>query len=168
MRAYAQPNQPDKAQNAKRVFDQMMTLYEDGLLNDAPSRDTFTAVLKACTHTKGISREKKRELEICQTIYDMISSCKHCSHNEATYGAYIGAIRNCMERGEERKRVLSLAFERCASEGFVDTFILEQLRRSVSTAEFKDIVGKNLSEKAVLDIDDCPRYWRRNVVNRTS
>ena len=168
IRAYSQPNQPEKAQNAKRVFDQMMALHSDGFLDAAPSRDAFTAVLKACSHSKGISREKELELDICQTMYQMICCQKYCSHNEATYGAYIGAIRNCMRRGAERTAVLKRAFGLCCDDGFVDSYIIGQLRRSVSLEEFKDIVGSGLGEKTVLNMNDIPTYWGRNIVARPS
>jgi hypothetical protein len=146
----------------------MMTLHEDGFFDEAPSRDAFTAVLKACSHSKGIAREKARELEICQTIFEIICCGKYCSHNEATYGAYLGAVRNCMGRGAARKSVLKSAFERCCNDGFVDGFIIGQLRRSLSPEEFKDIVGLDFGEGTVLNMDDCPTYWGRNIVARQS
>jgi hypothetical protein len=140
IRAYAQPNQADKAQNAIRVFDEMMILYDDGVLDGVPGREAFIAVLKACSHSKGISHEKKPELDIVHRVYAMICSGKYCSHNEATYGSYIGAIRNCMERGESRKSVMKSAFDRCCNDGFVDGFIVGQLRRSLSHEDFKDVI----------------------------
>jgi hypothetical protein len=165
IRAYAQPNQADKAQNAIRVFDEMMILYDDGVLDGVPGREAFIAVLKACSHSKGISHEKKPELDIVHRVYAMICSGKYCSHNEATYGSYIGAIRNCMERGESRKSVMKSAFDRCCNDGFVDGFIVGQLRRSLSHEDFKDVVGHHVAESSPLNF---PQYWGRNVAKRSA
>lgn len=166
IRAYAQPNQPEKAQNAKRVFDRMLTLHNEGFLTEAPRRDAFIAVLKACSHARGISYGKRQELDIAKVIYKMICNGRYCSHNEASYGAYIGAIRNCMERGPLRTSVFKASFERCCNEGFVDVFIIGQLRRSLTPQEFEKILGKDLSTKRIVEIDDLPSYWCRNVVNQ--
>jgi hypothetical protein len=113
----------------------MIFLCDDGVLHGTRGREAFTAVLKACSHAKGMSHEKKPELDIVHRIYAMICSGKYCSHNEATYGAYIGALRNCMERGNLRTSVLKSVFDRCCNDGFVDEFIVGQLQRSLSHEE---------------------------------
>lgn len=143
-----------------------MKLYDDGVLDGVPNREAFTAVLKACSHAKGISYEKKPELDIVHRIYTLICSGKYCNHNEATYGAYIGAIRNCMERGELRKSVMKSAFDRCCNDGFVDGFIIGQLRRSLSHDEFQDVVGHDVSEMSPLHNCRLPQYWGRNIIKR--
>jgi len=163
IRAYAQPNQPAKAHNAKRVFDRMIAMYDDGFLQDAPNLDAFTAVLKACSHAKGISYPKREELQIAQELYATLCGGTYCSHNEASYGAYMGAVRNCMERGPQRTSVLKICFERCRTDGFVDGFILGQLRRSVTSEEFAELVGNDLAQNKKLEIPDLPTYWTRNV-----
>lgn len=167
IRAYAQPNQPEKAQNAKRVFDRMIILHDNGFLSlaEGSTRDAFVAVLKACSHARGISYKKKRELDIVTIMYSMICNGKYCSHNEASYGAYIGAVRNCMERGPARTSVLKLCFERCCSEGFVDAFIIGQLKRSLTPREFDEIVGSAVPTKGTIETKDLPMYWCRNVAN---
>jgi hypothetical protein len=166
IRAYAQPNQPEKAQNAKRVFDRMLTLHDNGFLAEVPERDAFIAVLKACSHARGISYEKKRELDIVKIMYALICNGKYCSHNEASYGAYIGAVRNCMERSPIRTSVLKMSFERCCNEGFVDAFILGQLKRSLTPREFEEIVGNAVPTKGIIETNDLPTYWCRNVVKQ--
>lgn len=163
IRAYSQPNQPKKAQNAKRVFDRMMTMHDDGFLQGAPSRDAFIAVLKACSHARGIAYQKSEELKVVQELYVILCGNKHCSHNEASYGAYMGAVRNCMERGSVRTSVLKKSFERCCNDGFVDGFILGQLRRSLTPTEFKEFVGSDLAQKRTPELADLPTYWTRNI-----
>jgi hypothetical protein len=144
----------------------MIMLCDDGVLRGARGREAFTAVLKACSHAKGMPHEKKLELDIVHRIYAMICSGKYCSHNEATYGAYIGAVRNCMGRGDLRTSVLKSAFDRCCNDGFVDGFIVGQLRRSLSHDEFNDVVGYHVAELSPFHIGCLPQYWGRNVVKR--
>jgi hypothetical protein len=141
----------------------MLILHNDGFLAEGPKRDAFIAVLKACSHARGISYEKKRELDIVKIMYSMICNGKYCTHNEASYGAYIGAVRNCMERGPVRTSVFKECFERCSSEGFVDAFIIGQLKRSLTPREFDEIVGTAVPTKGI--IDTTPMYWCRNVAN---
>jgi hypothetical protein len=188
IRAYSQPNQPDKAENAMRILQQMISLHESQSFfgshhhpNPHCFRDALVAVLKACSHSKGLSYNKQRELAIVQRVQDMIKNGTFgVRSNEVTYGAYMGAIRNCMARGKERTRLLQETFETCSMEGFVDIFVLGQLRRSVSCAEFEDMVGRKIIDESTInatppanittttsqtwETQDIPSYWRRNVV----
>jgi hypothetical protein len=143
------------------------------------------AVLKACSHSKGLSYDKQRELEIIQQVQNMIVSGTYGIHpNEITYGAYMGAIRNCMARSNERTNLLQTTFEQCSSEGYVDIFVLSQLRRSISNAEFQDMMGNMTSFSPSMEnptitatttttttspsfeMQQIPNYWRRNVMTK--
>jgi hypothetical protein len=168
----------------------MISLHENqGFFGSHPNphgfRDALVAVLKACSHSKGLSYDKQRELAIVQRVQDMIRNGTYgVRPNEVTYGAYMGAIRNCMARGMERTILLQEAFEQCSSEGYVDVFVLGQLRRSVSATEFQDLLGRmgmedpntagtkttttttTTTTSRALEMQHIPSYWRRNIMTK--
>lgn len=140
----------------------MVSLRNEGLLDEAPTGEVLTAVLKACAHAKGIAHEKREELNIAQEVYESFQEY-NCTHNEASFAAYIGAVRNCMERGHKRTSVVREVFEMARAEGFVDTFIVGQIRRSVSRGDFEEMVGSELANIKNIEMKDIPAYWMRSI-----
>ena len=93
--------------------------------------------------------------------------------NNITYGTLFKAIANCMPLGDDRDQLTRQLFDQCADEGFVDMFVLSQVRNA-NPQLYRELVEAPCGLGASCDpsddniasvLDSVPPEWSANVID---
>lgn len=152
-----------KAKMSGRTLLRMARFYMDGHENAKPSVTSFNFVISsaASTSLEASATERRAAFRVASIAFKQLQNPVFDSPNSKTYGLMLEACANLLPFGSRRRaHVVNALFQSCVSEGQVNTFVIESLRKAASTCDFNDLTGlDNIEEQKIL-----PSKWSRNVI----
>lgn len=140
----------------------MRKLYEAGSKAARPNVVAANAVMNACAYTTGDTPEKNRAVELAHTILKELESTPYGKPDQVTYGTFLKVCANQMPDSHTRQQIVEVIFKKCAKDGMMSSFVLQQCKSMISEELYQDLVGRPMYEH--LKMEDLPEAWWRNVV----
>lgn len=137
-------------------------MYQAGNERLRPNVVAYNAVMNACAFTSAEVRDSSRIVEIAHHILKEMEQSPHVNPDQVTYGTFLKVCANQMTDCSTRQQVVEILFKKCAKEGQVGDFVLQQLKAIASDELYLRLVGRNIDEDASLS--DLPKDWTCNVV----
>jgi len=114
--------------------------------------------LNACAYTIGDDFDQQNALEIASTMMKELDQSSYGKADHITYGTFLKVCENEMRQSEERSQLVDIIFRKCARDGQVGQFVLDQMRAMATRSELEALVGVHQSWK------DLPEEWTCNVI----
>ncbi len=177
LNAIAKSNLEEKAEPARKVLRQLISLYDSTNNNESikPDVAVFGAFLSCCASQSGSNDRKRYALKLSLGTYEELCNQQalYGKPNEYIYGSLMKACNRLSQDTSEKIRLLEYLFNRCKEEGRVSNAILNIiLKNSPVDTRNKIIQG---CEK-VNGVDDAgvhhesslivPMNWCCNVLQR--
>jgi hypothetical protein len=170
IKAIARSKDPNAASKAESILQRLEDEYDAGKSYLRPDVTTYSSVINACAYCVGDAAKRSEALEIALRTFHKLCKMEDEHANNITYGTVLKAIQNLMQISDEREKLVRELFDQCCDEGFVDHFVLSQVRYA-SPQLYRDLVegpcglggpGSKYSLDAVLK--NIPTEWAANVV----
>lgn len=170
IKAIARSKDPDAANKAEQI---LLRLEEDFRLGKSflrPDVTTFSSVINACAYCTGDASKRNDALNTALRTFYKLCEMDDENPNHITYGTLFKAIKNLMVLSDEREKLVQDLFDQCCDEGFVDYFVLSQVRHA-SPLLYRELVegpcglggpGSKYGLEAVLR--NIPTEWASNIV----
>lgn len=136
-----------------------------------PDVTTYSSVINCCAyyrHPEG----KAVALEVALRTFRKLCDLEGEGPNNITFGTLFKAIANIMPPGDEREELVQSLFGKCCADGFVDAFVLSQIRNASpqlyrSLLEDVNVTGgmTNDNEMNVQILESIPVEWSGNVLD---
>ena len=170
IKAIARSKDPDAVSKAERILLRLEDEFRSGESHLRPDVTTFSSVINACAYCVGDSSKRAEALETALRTFYKLRDMADENANNITYGTLFKAIQNLMPKSDEREELVRDLFDQCCDEGFVDYFVLSQVRYA-SPQLYRALVegpcglsgpGTKMGLEAVLA--NVPTEWTANVV----
>ena len=156
MKAMTRGRAPGLHQKAKVLLARMHKLYAEGNREIEPKNFSYNAALNACAECVHIENAPlgdafKTALEIFTELRKSKVKADH-----VTYGNMLRCSR-LLPEGEKRDKFVSATFRLCCDQGFMNDFVLRDLRESAGPDLLEELLGRNPD----VDMYALPREWSR-------
>jgi hypothetical protein len=172
IKAIARSKDPDAVRKAERVLLRLEEDYHSGKSYLRPDVATYSSVINACAYCIGDATKRAEALATALRTFYKLCAMDDVNANNITYGTVLKAIQNLMPFSDEREELVRDLFDQCCDEGFVDYFVLSQVRYA-SPQLYRSLVegpcglggpGSTYGLEAVLK--NIPTEWAANVVEQ--
>lgn len=170
IKAIARSKDPDAVSKAERILLRLEEDYRSGKSFLRPDVTTYSSVINACAYCVGDASKRAEALDTALRTFYKLCDMEHENANNITYGTIFKAIQNLMPPTEDRDELVRDLFDQCCEGGFVDYFVLSQVRYA-SPLLYRELVegpcglggpGSKYGLEAVLK--NIPTEWAANVV----
>lgn len=170
IKAIARSKDPDAVSKAECILLRLEDDYRSGRSYLRPDVTTFSSVINACAYCIGDAIKRTEALDTALRTFYKLHEREDENANNITYGTIFKAIQNLMPVSDEREELVRDLFDQCCDEGFVDYFVLSQVRYA-SPQLYRELVegpcglggpGSKYGLEAVLK--NIPTEWAANVV----
>ena len=175
IKAIARSHSRDSVEKAEALLEKLERDYESGRSTLRPDVPTYSSVINCCAYYR-YAEGKAYALETALRTFRKVCDSDD-EPNNITYGTILKAVSNLMTESREREQLVRQIFDQCRSAGFVDGFVLTQVR-GASLALFNELrnkygdVGKEQRYKyggAAKDglnrmLRKMPMHWSENVI----
>jgi len=177
LNAIAKSQLNEKAEPARKVFLQLINLYENST-NEfiVPDVTAFGAFMSCCANQIGPDDRKRYALKLVLGTYEQLcKEPKFGQPNEYIYGSLIKACGRLCQDKDEKSRLIETLFTNCKNEGKVSRAVLAGLLKSCPQKLRNDLLKDCLkldvdSTKKRSRVDELsfsvPAHWCSNVLNR--
>jgi len=171
IKAVARSKDPDAVRKAEGILLRVEEDYRSGKSSLRPDVTTYSSVINACAYCANV--EKRAEaLETALRTFDKLCKLEDENPNNITFGTVFKAIQNLMPISEEREELVQKLFDQCCEEGYVDSFVLTQVRFA-SPRLYRDLVegpcglgGPGTTQDTETILRNVPIEWTASVVSR--
>ena len=159
--AIAKRGERDAAKRAERILTLMQNQHDEGNNVVKPNAHTYNTVINACALTKR-HEEYANAFDIAFRVFHQMT-VKNVKPDAVTYSSLLNVCRNLLPRKDVERRymVAKSLLEECCAAGYVNDYVLNALRQTVSEDQYIELVGS--LEKSSHHL---PRHWTRNIVNQ--
>lgn len=173
IKAIARSKDPDAAKKAEEILSRLEEDYQSGKSHLRPDVTTYSSVINACAYCMGDAKKRAEALDTALRSFYKLRNVEDEKANNIVYGTVFKAIQNLMPINEEREELVRDLFDQCCEEGFIDHFVLSQVRFA-SPELYRDLVegpcslggGGPATNCGVKDIlKNVPAEWSANVVS---
>ena len=126
---------------------------------------TYSSVINACAYCASGAEKRGEALDTALRTFDKLCALEEESPNNITYGTTFKAIQNLMPISEKREELVQTLFDQCCEEGYVDSFVLTQLRFA-SPRLYRDLVEGPCGLGGPGDLRNVPVEWTASVISR--
>ena len=140
----------------------MRKIYEAGNKAARPNVVAANAAMNACAYTSGDIQEMNRAVELSHKILKDLESSPYGKPDQVTYGTFLKVCANQMPDSHTRQQIVEVLFKKCAQDGMVSDFVLQQCKSMVSEELYQNLAGRPMYEH--VKMEDLPREWWCNVV----
>lgn len=169
VKAIARSQERDNVKQAEALLEKLERDYASGKSSLRPDVTTYSSVINCCAYHR-YAESKAQALETALRTFRKICESEEETPNNITFGTLFKVISNQMPNSEERRKLSQNLFKQCRSEGFVDSFVLAQLRNAspVLYTELKEkYLGQrrsNFRNEMDTMVQNMPPEWSENVV----
>jgi hypothetical protein len=168
--ALAKSKEPDKATRARALLDQLLDLYDSTKSESLkPSQVPFNAVLNAAAFSAhGTTDDQRREaLQVAVQTFSLMR-LRQVAPDSISYGNLLKAFHNLVPAGPTRTNMAANVFEKCCQEGYVSDLVWNEIRKVIPSKQLATFVDKHQFRSknrniALMDVQELPKPWRRNV-----
>jgi hypothetical protein len=128
IKAIARSKGADAVAQAEGVLLQLENDYQSGKSYVRPDVTTYSSVINACAYCVGNAPKRDEALRIALRTFYKLYDMEDENANNITYGTMLKAIQNLMPISDERTDLVQELFDMCCENGYVDYFVLSQLR----------------------------------------
>lgn len=170
IKAIARSKDPDAVSKAEAILLRLEKDYRSGKNFLRPDVTTYSSVINACAYCCGNAGKRAEALEIALRTFNKLNDIEDEKANNITYGTIFKAIQKLMPIGEDREELVRTLFDQCCEDGYVDHFVLTQVRYA-SPQLYRSLVegpcglvepGASTSVESILQ--NVPTEWTGNVV----
>lgn len=173
IKAIARSGGPNAVEKAEKVLLKLENDYIFGKSTLRPDVTTYSSVINSCAYYRGPPQGREHALEVALRTFQKLCDIEDDNPNNITYGTLFKAIASLKPVGDDREKLVRKLFDQCCDEGFVDAFVLSQVRKA-SPGLYRDLVsepcgiGSGGGPDADNSIDgilkNIPREWCENVI----
>jgi hypothetical protein len=172
IKAIARSGDPRAVEKAEKILLKLENDYIFGKSTLRPDVTTFSSVINSCAYYRH-SEGREQALEVALRTFQKLCEVEDDHPNNITYGTLFKAIASLKPVGEDREKLVRKLFDQCCDEGFVDAFVLGQVRKA-SPELYRDLVsepcglgsGRPDANNEGVDsiLKNMPREWCENVI----
>ncbi|KAL7567505.1 hypothetical protein ACA910_009517 [Epithemia clementina (nom. ined.)] len=158
---------------AEEMLIQLENDYAFGRSTLRPDVTTYSSVINCCAYHRHFEGQAEALAVALRTFRKLCDMEGGEGPNNITFGTLFKAIAHLMPAGDERDELVRSLFDKCCDEGFVDAFVLSQVK-TASLLLFKDLMeeagqswGKNKPENEIIEgiLESIPSEWSSNVLD---
>ena len=123
----------------------------------------FNSILNACAYTFGDVALQRNAMETATSLLRKLDESKYDSADHISYGTFLKVCLNQMIPGDMQSQIVKIIFLKCAKDGMVSQFVLDQMRSFSNSKMFHELLGFDHTDKSK-GLMELPDSWRRNVV----
>jgi Pentatricopeptide repeat domain/PPR repeat len=168
IRAMIKARVPGLARKANAILNRMQDLYQSGNKRVKPTVFTYNAVLLACAESKFVEefeQSSKEALKVAVTIFNELRSESVDEPDHVSFGNML-RCSNLLPLGSQKDALVTSIFQLCCQRGFVNQFILRDLRLVASDEVWKSLLGCKVDDEVA--IEQLPASWRRATTRKPS
>lgn len=156
------------AQKSNSILNRMQALYDEGNKSIKPTVFTYNAVLLACAESassEDAEQPKKDALKVAVTIFNDLRS--DGTSDEPDHVSFGNMLRcsNLLPPGPQKDTLVTSVFQLCCKRGFVNQFILRDLRLVARGELWKELLGCSQPDDEVT-IEGLPESWRHRTYDK--
>lgn len=170
IKAIARSKDPDAVRKAERILLRLEADFRSGKSHLRPNVTTFSSVINACAYCVGDASKRAEALDIALRTFYKLCAMEDEHANNITYGTVFKAVQNLMSASDEREELSRDLFDQCCDAGYVDYFVLSQVRYA-SPRLYRELVegpcglgGPGLKYGLDAVLKNIPTDWAANVV----
>ena len=173
IKAWGRSRAPDCVQQAEKILLNLEKRCESESSMETygkPDVTTYSSVINCCAYFTGDEHGKEEALSAALRTFDKLQRTKE-GPNSITYGTLFKAIAKLAPDGIDKEKLVSSLFEKCTSQGLVDSFVLSQVKAASTQEQYRKLVlqpaglveQKNDRHKFGKVLSSIPKDWCTSV-----
>lgn len=141
IKAWGRSKTPESVDHADRILRCLEQRYKNGEVRFKPDVTSYSSVINSAAYYAGGHDGKEKALQVALRAYQRIrSQSNELEANSIVFGTVLKAIGKLAVVGSRRDDLIRHIFVECCESGYVDSFVLSQLRFCSSMSQYRSLV----------------------------